>query len=168
LHQLLSFVSPPVEITVSRLRSPEVPGVTVHRQADFNSRWVVVTEGLRLTSVARTLVDLGAVCRPRTVEAALDRAIGRRLVTLRDVRDALVAVARQGRRGVGVLRPFLDERLGVAAPAGVMEARMASLLQRAGIGGAVPEHLVTDDHGGFVAVVDFARSARGVPRRKGA
>jgi very-short-patch-repair endonuclease len=37
-----------------------------------------------------------------------------------------------------------------------MEARMTSLLQRAGITGAVPEHLVTDEHGGFIAVVDFA------------
>jgi hypothetical protein len=156
LHQLLTFRDPPIEITTSRRRSPELVAVSVHRLADLHARWVVESDGVRVTSVARTLVDLGAVCRPRTVEAALDRAIGRRLVTLREVRDALVAVARKGRRGVGVLRPFLDERLGVAAPAGVMEARMASLLQRAGIGGAVPEHIVTDDHGGFVAVVDFA------------
>ena len=156
LHGLLTFREPPVEVTTNRRRSPELVGVVVHRMADLNPRWVGERSGVSVTSAARTLVDLGAVCRPRTVEAALDRAIGRRLVTLRDVRDALVAVARQGRRGVGVLRPFLDERLGVAAPAGVMEARMSSLLQRAGIQGALQEYLVTDKHGGFVAVVDFA------------
>ncbi len=156
LHGLLSFQDPPVEVTTDRRRSPEVGDAAVHRLADFTERWVTSVDGVRVTTAPRTLVDLGAVCRPRLVEAALDRAIGRRKVTLREVRDALVAVARRGRRGVGVLRPLLDERLGVAAPAGVMEARMASLLQRAGIGGAMPEFMVTDEHGGFIAVVDFA------------
>ncbi len=156
LHGLLGFQDPPVEVTTDRRRSPELAQVAVHRLADFTERWVTTVDGVRVTTAARTLVDLGAVCRRRLVETALDRAIGRRLVTLRDVRDALVSVARRGRRGVGVLRPLLDERLGVAAPAGVMEARMASLLQRAGLGGAIPEFMVTDDHGGFVAVVDFA------------
>jgi len=155
-HGLLTFRDCPVEVTTDRRRSPEVDGAIIHRMDDFSAHWVCEVDGLRVTTVARTLVDLGAVCRPSTVEAALDRALGRRLVTIRSVRDALVAVARQGRRGVGVLRPFLDERLGVAAPAGVMEARMASLLRRAGIVGAIPEYVVKDRRGSFVAVVDFA------------
>jgi hypothetical protein len=156
LHGLLTFRGSPVEVTTDRRRSPEVNGAVVHRMDDFSTDWVVEVDGLRVTTVARTLVDLGAVCRPSTVEAALDRALGRRIVNIRGVRDALVAVARKGRRGVGVLRPFLDERLGAGRPAGVMEARMESLLRHAGIVGAIPEYLVRDRHGGFVAVVDFA------------
>jgi len=95
-----------------------------------------------------------------TVEAALDRAAGRRLVTYRDVRDAMLAVARQGRRGVGTIRRLLEDRVGHAFPAGVLEARMASLLRNAGLPCAIPEHTVTDEHGGFIAVVDFAYPSR--------
>lgn len=155
LYGLLRYRQPPVEVTTNRHRSPEVAGVVVHRLADLHERWIDVVSGVRTTNVARTLVDLGAVASPRTVEAALDRAAGRRLVTHRAVRDAMVAVARKGRRGVGTVRPLLDARIG-ELPAGVFEARMATLLRGAGLPRATPEFVVTDQHGGFVAVVDFA------------
>jgi uncharacterized protein DUF559 len=156
LHELLSFREPRVEVTTNRSRSPEVEGVVVHRLADLRERWVQLVGGVRVTTVARTLVDLGAVASPQTVETALDRATGRRLVTYRDVRDAMRAVARQGRRGVGTIRPLLDERIGRVLPAGVLAARMESLLRNAGLPRAVSEHVVTDEHGGFIAVADFA------------
>lgn len=156
LHGLLTYREPTVEITTSRHRSPELEGVVVHRSRDFGPRWTETLQSVAMTTVARTLVDLGAVASPRTVEAAFDRAAGRRLVTYREVRDALVAVARRGRRGVGALRPLLEDRLGRDLPAGVFSARMASVLRRAGLAHAVPEYTVTDEHGGFVAVVDFA------------
>jgi hypothetical protein len=156
LHGLLTYRNPTVEITTSRHRSPELQGVVVHRSRDFGPRWTETVDGVASTTVPRTLVDLGAVVSARTLEAAFDRAAGRRLVTYREVRDALVAVARQGRRGVGALRPLLDERLGRELPAGVFSARMASVLRRAGLATAAPEYTVTDEHGGFVAVVDFA------------
>lgn len=156
LHDLLTYREPPVEVTTTRLRSPELDGIVVHRLADLQERWVQVVDGLRTTTVARTLVDLGAVAAPRTVEAALDRATGRKLVTYRDVRDAMVAVARKGRRGVGAIRPLLDARIGRVLPAGVLEARMASLLRHFDLPSAEPEYTVNDEHGGFIAVVDFA------------
>jgi hypothetical protein len=156
VHGMLGYREPPVEVTTNRLRSPEVNGVVVHRLADLHERWVQVVDGIRVTTPARTLVDLGAVTSLKTVEAALDRAAGRRLVTYRDVRDAMRAVARQGRRGVGTIRALLDERIGRLLPAGVLEARMTSLLRNAGLPEPIPEHTVADDHGGFIAVVDFA------------
>ena len=156
LHGLVRYRSPSVEVTTSRRRSPEVVGVVVHRLADLHERWIDVVNGVPTTSVARTLVDLGAVASSPTVEAALDRAAGRKLVTHRAVRDAMVAVARKGRRGVGTVRPLLDARIGEGHPAGVFEARMATLLRGAGLPRATPEFVVTDRYGGFVAVVDFA------------
>jgi hypothetical protein len=153
---LLNYRKAPIEVTTTRRRSPEVEGVTVHRLADLQARWVTNVDFVPVTTVARTLVDLGSVTHPRTVEAALDRALGRRITAARDVRDALVAVARKGRHGVGVLRPMIDVRLQGDAPAGVSEARMSTLLRDAGLAHAVAEHTVVDEHGGFIAVVDFA------------
>ncbi|HUV10728.1 MAG TPA: type IV toxin-antitoxin system AbiEi family antitoxin domain-containing protein [Acidimicrobiia bacterium] len=156
IHGLLSYSDPPVEITTTRRRSPERDGVVVHRLADLHPRWVTDVDGVRATTVARTLVDLGAVASPRTVEAALDRASGRRLVTYREARDAMVAVARKGRTGVGTMRLLLETRVGQEHPAGVLEARMQSLLDRESLPPARSEFVVVDEHGGFVAVVDFA------------
>ena len=156
IHGLLTYKDPPIEITTNRRRSPERDGVVVHRLADLHARWIDDVEGIRVTTVARTLVDLGAVASPRTVEAALDRAAGRRLVNYRDVRDAMVAVARKGRVGVGTIRRLIEGRVGTSRPAGVLEARMNSLLHNESLPPAVPEYIVRDRHGGFVAVVDFA------------
>ena len=52
----------------------------------------------------------GAVLPLGSVSRALDRAIGRRLATLAEVRAAMDAVARKGRAGVGVMRRLLAER----------------------------------------------------------
>ena len=161
VHDLLRYREPPVEVTTIRLRSPELSGVVVHRLADLKPRWVDTKLGVPVTTVARTLVDLGAVAGPKTVEAALDRAAGRKLVTYRDVRDAMVAVARKGRTGVGVIRRLLDARIGESFPPGVLEARMQTLLRNAGLPSAEPQLLVTDEHGGFLAIVDF-----GFPRQR--
>lgn len=160
LHGLLSYSQRPLEVTTTRLRSPERDGVIAHRLADLRPRWVTEVDGVAVTTVARTLVDLGAVAAPRTVEAALDKALGRRLVTYRDARDAMRAVARKGRRGVGTIRRLLDARIGEVLPAGVLEARMATLFRRTGLPEPRAEYVVTDEHAGFVAVVDFAYPER--------
>jgi len=156
VHHVLRYKEPPVEVTTTRLRSPELEGVTVHRLSDLDERWVTVVNGVRVTTVARTLVDLGAVAALSTVEAALDRAAGVKLITYRGVRDAMIAVARQGRRGVGKIRRLLDARIGEVIPAGVLNARMQSLLRQAGLPRLEVEYVVRDAHGGFLAVVDFA------------
>jgi len=156
LHGILTYKRPPVELTTNRLQSPEVRGARVHRLADLGPTWVTIVDSVPCTTVARTIVDLGAVTRPTTVDAALDRAKGRGLVTSRDVRHAMRAVSRQGRRGVGTIRAILAAERGSEPPSGVAEARMASLLRSAELPAPVPEFVVTDEHGGFVAVVDFA------------
>lgn len=156
VHDLLRYRDPPTEVTTTRLRSPELDGVVVHRLADLHPSWVADVDGLPVTTVARTLVDLGAVAGLRTVEAALDRAIGLRKATLREVRHAMIAVARRGRHGVGKIRRLLEARGVAAVPSGIFEARMASLLRNADLPSAIPEHVVRDEHDGFVAIVDFA------------
>jgi hypothetical protein len=96
------------------------------------------------------------VCAPATVEAAVDRAIGRKMVTIAQLDDVVRTVGRKGRRGVGVMRKLLAERHEGDRPAGVLEARMASLLRQAGLPLARPEYEIKGLRGEFVARVDFA------------
>ena len=149
--------TPPVtEITTTRLQSPELDGVIVHRLTDLHERWVTQVDGVRCTTVARTLVDLGAVLAAADVARCLDRALGRNLVTIDSVETARKAVARQGRRGAGVIRRVLAPHLDCEPVAGVFEARMARLLATQGLPLAVPEYEVWSAGGEFVARVDFA------------
>ncbi len=156
VHGIWSVSDDMVEITVGRDRSPDLVGVTVHRIADLSDRWIVEVDGVPVTTSARTLVDLGAVLPLGSVGRALDRAIGRKLVTLVEVRAALDAVARKGRAGVGTIRGLLDERGGLVQATSVLEARMAVLLRIHGVPMPVREHTVLDEHGQFVGRVDFA------------
>jgi hypothetical protein len=156
VHGTWSVAAEHVEITVGRDRSPELHGVTVHRIADLSERWIVEVDGVPVTTPARTLVDLGAVLPLGSVARALDRAIGRRLVSLPEVRAAMNAVARKGRAGVGVIRTLLDERQAAPGSVSVLQARMGTLIRLHGLPEPVPELTVLDEHGQFVGRVDFA------------
>jgi hypothetical protein len=147
---------PSIEITTTDKLSPELAGVIIHRIADLHERWITRVDGIPCTTVARTLVDLGAVLPDDNVAKCLDRAHGRGLVSFSEMNRALDAVARQGRRGVGVMRRVLEPRLAGEPPAGVLEARMARLISAQALPPAVPEYRVWTDAGQFLARVDFA------------
>jgi hypothetical protein len=155
LHGLWSPKDELVEVTVGRDRSPELVDVVSHRIADLTPRWVMTVDGVDVTTPARVLVDIGAVETIGNVARMLDRAVGRQLVSLAEVRSAMNAVARKGRTGVGPIRHLLAER-GGARPGSVLEARMASLFMRHGLPEPVVEHTVLDVTGAFLARVDFA------------
>jgi very-short-patch-repair endonuclease len=62
-----------------------------------------------VTSVARTLLDLAEILTMRDVERAVDEALGRKLVTLRELRD--VIKRNNGRKGAGILKRFVEWRV---------------------------------------------------------
>jgi very-short-patch-repair endonuclease len=90
-----------VEITVPHGRAGP-SGVTVHRTRVLAPQDVTVRDGIPVTSVARTLLDLAAVLRPPDLEVAIDRAERSGLFDL----DAVVDVLNRanGRKGAKTLR----------------------------------------------------------------
>jgi hypothetical protein len=74
--RLHGIVAPaPIEVTIPRDRSLRVAGVTVHRTTRWNRGDITVVNGIRCTSIARTLCDLGASADEDVVEQALDEAL---------------------------------------------------------------------------------------------
>ncbi len=130
----LSDTPPPIEIAVARARRPVHGEVVVHRSRDLVPAHVTVRRGVPVTKPARTLVDVGClVSRPLFV-TALERALHRRLVTVRSLRSMIEEVAGRGRNGVGVLREVLDQRaLGDARPESMLEPLMARLCARSAV-----------------------------------
>jgi very-short-patch-repair endonuclease len=145
-----------VEITCPRWRRARHHGVIVHESKALDKPDVSERCSIPLTTVERTLVDLGAVGSPIVVEMALDNALRRGLVTYRSVFKLLDRIGAQGRNGVGVLRQILRERdLTRQATESPKETELLRLLRAAGLPTPVPQFEIYDS-GRFLGRVDFA------------
>jgi hypothetical protein len=145
-----------VEITCPRWRRGQEAGPVVHESKALDPADCTVVDNIPVTSPELTLLMLGAVCAPVTVEMALDVARNRELVTYESVRAVLRRVARRGRNGAGVLRAILDERSPeVRAPESPMETKMLRLLRQLGFAAPVPQYEVWHE-GRFYGRLDAA------------
>jgi len=104
-----------------------LPGVRVHRTRRPEG---VYRDGLRLTPVARTLLDLAAVVAPGVLRRALAEADYRGLTD----RRAVERVLGRGRPGSAALREALELHLpDLALTRSGLEQRFLALCQRVGI-----------------------------------
>ena len=132
-------------------------GVRVHESTDLDDVDRTELSSIPVTTIERTLIDLGAVVPWQRVEQAFDDALRRRLTTPERVLDRFLQVARRGRRGVGALRPLLDARVGTTSRRpGEFERRVWRLIADAGVAEAVCEHEVRTSGGALIARVDLA------------
>lgn len=92
------------EVTSPR-RAASRPGIRVHRVRELHSADVAALDGIPVTGVARTLLDLGAVVGRRELERACDRAEVLRVLDLAAVADVLDR--HPYRRGARALRAVL-------------------------------------------------------------
>lgn len=90
-----------IEVTVPRGR-PGPSELAIHRSRMLDPVDFTSLHGIRVTTVARTLLDLGAILRSPDLARAVDRAERLELFDLRAVED-LLARAR-GRRGAAAVR----------------------------------------------------------------
>jgi hypothetical protein len=128
----------------------------VHETKALSIRDLTVVDGIRSTTVERTLVDLGAVCSPRIVERAVEAALRRELVSEPSLAAAVRRLGGRGRNGVGVLRAILDERTpGRALTESDMEFRLFQVLRLHDLPEPVVQYEIRDQ-GRFVARVDAA------------
>jgi very-short-patch-repair endonuclease len=94
-------------VDVSSTRRPRARHpVRVHRTRTLSPADISAHERIPVTSVARTLLDLGEVAPPRHVERALNQAEVLRLLDGRAITAVLERA--DGRRGAMVLRAALD------------------------------------------------------------
>ena len=70
-----------IEISIPARRGSRDPGIRVHRRWCLTGRDVTLLDGIRITSPALTLVDLGARLRSIELEAAINEADKRDLIS---------------------------------------------------------------------------------------
>ena len=138
-----------VDVSCPRQRRARA-GLRVHRTRTLAPRDVTVHDGIPVTSVARTLLDLADVAPRRLVERAIHQAEILRVFDLRAVDDVLARA--NGRRGAAVLRAALAQEpaftrseleealLALVASAGLPRPRMNTLVEGHEVDAYWPEH----------------------------
>jgi very-short-patch-repair endonuclease len=120
------LLAPDGAVHVTVPRRGEAAGIRLHESAVLPREEVRVREGLPVTSVARTLLDLAGT-DGRAFGRALDEALVRRLV----VRGELEAVLASRRRGAARLRAAIDAE--PRPTRSQLERRSLALVARAGL-----------------------------------
>lgn len=127
----------------------------VHETRDLRAIDSTVVDGIPVTTVVRTLIDLGAVASRQRVGQALDDACRRKLVTIEEVRARFVELARRGRNGIGTMRSLLAERPGGEIPPdSYLERLVIRALADHGVPAPVRQFRVATRD--FVAYLDLA------------
>lgn len=155
LHRLTGFDARTVEVTVPRGRNRAGPG-NAHRTNALDHVDVEVIDAIPVTTVARTLIDLAGSAPRDAVEAALDDALYRGLVSRARLRWRLEVLATSGRRGSVMMRDLLAERVDIGSvPQSQFETKLLRLIHDQHL--PVPEtQYQIRFKGKVVATVDFA------------
>jgi hypothetical protein len=155
LWGLISYRHPAVEVVMPRWERA-FREFTVHESLDLIADDRQLVSGIPTTWAARTVVDLGAVA-PRLVESALDTGVRKGLFALSDVKAFVDRVARRGRRGVGVIRPFLEARMKWdASTESELEDLFCRVLAEFGVRPPVAQYVLRNDADAFICRADFA------------
>lgn len=110
LHDIPKLRREAATVLVHSRTTHVFPGVTVHRCHDLLDEHVVEVDGLPVTSVPRTIVDLSRFLTVRHLGAVLGSVVAERRASVSDLQTVVDQVARKGKPGIRKLRWILEER----------------------------------------------------------
>lgn len=152
---LRGLIAPPSipQVTVPRSASGRFGGAVVHHAA-ISAADRCRIEGIETTGIGRTLVDCASVLNQKALNTLVDAAFGKGLCTYR---DAIRAWERAGhvRGGAGLEAALAPYALG-AEPGSVAAAHVLRQIGDWGLPLPLCEYEIRDEHGEWVATVDFA------------
>ncbi|MFN8161422.1 MAG: DUF559 domain-containing protein [Solirubrobacterales bacterium] len=141
-----------IDVSAPDRRGRRRPGLNVHEAGSISDHDRGEVDGIAVTGVARTLLDLAAVLPPDAVRRACEQAEIRRLFDLASIRR--VIAENTGRRGVDALRTVIDDLAEPEGTRGELEDRFLGLCRAAGLPRPRVNALVTA--GGARFEVDFS------------
>jgi len=131
IHALTDRGGTEIHVSIAGRLAGRVAGIRPHRAGALPARDVAVKHGLRVTTPARTLLDLAAMTPRDVLERLTEEAFVQRLVEAGEIRRTVARAA--GRPGVRKLREvinLLDEPLFTRSEG---EKRLRSLVRSAGL-----------------------------------
>jgi very-short-patch-repair endonuclease len=144
-----------IELVVPAAFTTRVEGVRCFRTTTLSPRDVTRRQGLRVTTLPRTLIDLAAVLDEEHLEMALESAL-RRNLSLGWLQKRLWQIDGRGVAGAGVLKRLVGKRKPKAETAdSALEVRVARLLRESRLPKPVLHFDICEGRH-HVAEVDFA------------
>jgi very-short-patch-repair endonuclease len=136
---LLSWSPRNVEVMVPRSGERDRAGIRFHRPKIYGPQDRSMFDGIPCTTVARTLVDLGAVLRHHQLERAVEQAELLKMLDIKAIADVLARISRP--RGVRNLRRCLGaERLNASLTQSNLERRFLQMCVDAGFSRPTLQH----------------------------
>lgn len=157
IHGLRKMFDDRVHLLVPHGSSPDLPGLVVHRCRKIDPEDIVpLGNGMRVTSVARTLFDVGGVIGHRRVVSALENALDRKLVNMDAMSEVTLRLFHRRRPGSREIRSALMARSDwTSALQSDLEVRVLAAIRRAGLPMPVVQYeLFFED--GHIVRFDFA------------
>ncbi len=134
LHGLATFRPGPVVVLVPHARTRLDQLATVHQSRRLYPEHITLIEGLRVTTVARTAIDLAAIYRRSRMEIVVDDSLTSRKAKLPEYCATFDDLASRGRKGVRLMRVILEDRQpGYIAPQSRAESLMLRVLRQGGL-----------------------------------
>lgn len=137
-----------VDLTVLHPAHQRVDGATVHQTRFLPPHHVVLFNGRRTTTLARTLVDLSPQLGLKRLELAYEHAIVTQHLDFAKMNRVFRELAVPGRKGMTKLAHVLDERgPGFVAPASELERHLFEIADLAGLPTPIRQHPLPGHHG---------------------
>ena len=158
LYELPGALPDSIELTCARWRRPRHPGIVVHESTRIQARDIHEIDGIPVFRPELVVLEL-AGWKPLVsyVEAVVQAARRKRLITYQSTREMFERHARRGVRGVQVMRSVLESWDPDSQPTeSEMETLLLQVLSIGGFVRPVPQHVILDNDGSFVARVDVA------------
>lgn len=138
----------PTVVTVPHSGWQRLPGVRVHQISDLAAANVVVVDGMPVTDLERTIVDLAAVWQRGRLRLVVEGAVDDRRTTDAAIGACLQSVARRGKPGVRLLAAVLDDRgPGKAPPMSALERAFADMIRSSPLPEPVRQYPIPRDDG---------------------
>lgn len=158
LHRLDGFArTTTLELTVDRRHRWQFgDSVVAHHVTPLEACDVVTVDGIAVTSLARTLADLGSVVRDRRLVGQALTDARRRGAGLAGIRATAERLHRPGQRGTGVLLRHLDAiPFEGSVPDSWFEELLARCVDHPLLPEVVPQYRIRDRNGCVVARTDI-------------
>jgi hypothetical protein len=132
LHGIRQSAATQIDVTVTRPYLPTHRGIRAHRHTELTAADITEVDGIPVTSVPRTLLDLATTLTQPQLEHACEQAVLEGVFDLNAIGELLARS--HGRRGVRRLRAALARGdLGANMPASGLERRFRDLCSGAGL-----------------------------------
>lgn len=116
-------------VTVPRRRTKDYEGVMVHQLTDLVDDHIEIRDGLPITVVERTVIDLAAVLPQGHLERIVDRALAAGLLDIESLARLFEQLARKGKPGTARMRTILAARqIGYETTDSELERRLLKVI----------------------------------------